>query len=258
MGQFTWDLGISQKYCPLQITMKAESSQLCTRTNAYFREILRFRDVLLSSEIWNAEKSSFWECEMTSASLLPCWTGLDWTELWLRRSLFFYCSVVFSMQDFFLVMTFDENQMFHGWKLDGVGPVDNRPSTNKLHHFVHKKKCDMWHMTCDMWHVTRDMWHMTCDMLRGWTFSQNFSPLALMVCDLWYLEDWDIGRLTWLINDKGVCTLTLKKLLVFFWNPSLNWQHVRKKFIFWVANFNFVPIFMTEKGCKWLDLLKVT
>ena len=24
-------------------------------------------------------------------------------------------------------------------KLDGVGPVDNRPSTAKLHHFVRKK-----------------------------------------------------------------------------------------------------------------------
>ena len=24
--------------------------------------------------------------------------------------------------------------------LDGIGPVDNRPSTNKLHHFVQKKK----------------------------------------------------------------------------------------------------------------------
>ena len=24
-------------------------------------------------------------------------------------------------------------------KLDGVGPVDNRPSTDKLHHFVRKK-----------------------------------------------------------------------------------------------------------------------
>jgi hypothetical protein len=31
-------------------------------------------------------------------------------------------------------------------KLDGVGPVDNRPSTNKLHDFVRKKttkKTDM-------------------------------------------------------------------------------------------------------------------
>ena len=25
-------------------------------------------------------------------------------------------------------------------KLDGVGPVDNRPSPTKLHHFVQKKK----------------------------------------------------------------------------------------------------------------------
>ena len=35
-------------------------------------------------------------------------------------------------------------------------------------------------MTCDMWHVT---------CLGGWTFSQNFSSLALTVCDLWYYED---------------------------------------------------------------------
>ena len=33
---------------------------------------------------------------------------------------------------------------------DGVGPVDNTPSTNKLHHFVQKKKKN------DMGHVTRD------------------------------------------------------------------------------------------------------
>ena len=25
-------------------------------------------------------------------------------------------------------------------QLDGVGPVDNRPSTDKLHHFVRKKE----------------------------------------------------------------------------------------------------------------------
>ena len=36
-------------------------------------------------------------------------------------------------------------------KLDGVGPADNRPSTDLLHH-------DMWHMTCDSWSVTRDRW----------------------------------------------------------------------------------------------------
>ena len=56
------------------------------------------------------------------------------------------------------------------WTLDGVGPVDNWPSTDKLQHFVWKKKnvtCDMWHVTCDMWHVTRDTRHLTRDTLGG-------------------------------------------------------------------------------------------
>ena len=45
-------------------------------------------------------------------------------------------------------------------------------------------------MTHDMWHMTSDMGHMTHDMFgEGWTFSQNFSSLALSVCDLWYYED---------------------------------------------------------------------
>ena len=82
--------------------------------------------------------------------------------------------------------------------IDGVGPVDYRPSTNKLHQFVWRKKsffflnqikCDMWNVTCNTWQVTGDMWHMTFDMLWGWTFSKNFSSLALTVCDLWYFED---------------------------------------------------------------------
>jgi hypothetical protein len=42
-------------------------------------------------------------------------------------------------------------------------------------------------VSCDMWHVTHDTWHVT--RLGGWTFSQNFSSLALTVCDLWYYED---------------------------------------------------------------------
>ena len=50
-------------------------------------------------------------------------------------------------------------------KLDGVGPVDKRPSTDKLHHIVKKKKNKK--MTCDMWHVTRDTWHVTRDMFGG-------------------------------------------------------------------------------------------
>ena len=47
------------------------------------------------------------------------------------------------------------------FKLDSVGSVDNRPSTDKLQHFVKKNVIpDTWHMTHDMWHVKHDMWHM--------------------------------------------------------------------------------------------------
>ena len=47
--------------------------------------------------------------------------------------------------------------------------------------------CHLSRKKSDTWHVTRDMWHMT--RFGGWTFSQNFSSLALTVCDLWYYED---------------------------------------------------------------------
>ena len=48
------------------------------------------------------------------------------------------------------------------YKLDEVGPVDNRPSTNYLHPFVYfyfffkEEK-----VTGDTWHVGRDMGHVT-------------------------------------------------------------------------------------------------
>ena len=53
-----------------------------------------------------------------------------------------------------------------------------------------------------MWHVTRDTWHVW----GGWTFSQNFSSLALTVCDLWYFEDLEEKNqwLNELMNDKAV------------------------------------------------------
>ena len=40
----------------------------------------------------------------------------------------------------------------------------------------------MWHVTGDRWHVTGDLWHGTHSV--GWTFSQNFSTLALPVWDI--------------------------------------------------------------------------
>ena len=56
-------------------------------------------------------------------------------------------------------------------KLDGVGPVDNRPSTDKLHHIVQKKrrrKKKKIHATHDMLHMVSDMCmlHVTCDTWR--------------------------------------------------------------------------------------------
>ena len=36
------------------------------------------------------------------------------------------------------------------FKLDGVGPVKNKPSTDKLHHLVKKKKEKKGHVTRDM------------------------------------------------------------------------------------------------------------
>ena len=90
------------------------------------------------------------------------------------------------------------------WKLDGVGHVDNRPSTEK----TQQKKLDMWHVTRDTWHVTRDtwnkthdMWHVKCDTwpMTGegrWTFSQKFCSLAFKVWewrfdkDIFSKDDW--------------------------------------------------------------------
>ena len=50
------------------------------------------------------------------------------------------------------------------FKLDGVGPVDNRPSNKKLHVCVKEKIIyyNMWNVTHDMGYMTCDTWH---DML---------------------------------------------------------------------------------------------
>ena len=99
-----------------------------------------------------------------------------------------------------------EGVIWRNLKTRRGSPVDDRPSTDKLHHFVQKKKkvtCDTWHATRDTWHETRDMWHVT--RLGGWTFSQHFSSLALSVCDLWSYED---------ILGKGWVTQLMTRLFV--------------------------------------------
>ena len=47
------------------------------------------------------------------------------------------------------------------YKLDGLGPIDNRHSTNWPRHWYFL--CDTWYVICDMWQVTCDMWHVMCD-----------------------------------------------------------------------------------------------
>ena len=81
--------------------------------------------------------------------------------------------------------------------------------------FVEKKKKimrkkinmtpDTWHPTPDMWHLTPDTWHITHD--GGWTYSQNFSSLALMFWVSWCFEGLE-EKYYWmnqLMSDKGGC-----------------------------------------------------
>ena len=82
-------------------------------------------------------------------------------------------------------------------KLDGVGPVINRPSPHYIHHFEKERKNVTpvtWHLTPDTWYLIPDTWHLTCDTghvtnCGGWTFPQNVSSPALMVWDSQCLED---------------------------------------------------------------------
>ena len=67
-------------------------------------------------------------------------------------------------------------------KLEGVGPIDNRPSTDKVHHFVPKIIIKKWHVTHDILHVTRDTWHMTGD-----TWHAGAGEHSLKISDPWLL-----------------------------------------------------------------------
>ena len=100
-----------------------------------------------------------------------------------------------------------DNFTWSGSKLDGVGPVDNRPSTKKLHHFVKKNVTrDMGHGTWDMWHVTLDMRRVTCDMLWGVNILSKFQLPSSY--GLWFMIFWILGGKGWLpqwINDKAGC-----------------------------------------------------
>ena len=79
-------------------------------------------------------------------------------------------------------------------KLDRVGPVNNRPSTDKVPTLSEKKRRKKIHVTHDMWHVTRDT-HVTCDMLWGVNILSKFQ-LPSSYC-LWFMILWRSGGKGW-------------------------------------------------------------
>ena len=91
-------------------------------------------------------------------------------------------------------------------KIDGVGHIDTRPSTHKLHHFVQKikkkkKRRKKWHMTPDTWHLTPDMWHLTCDMWHG-TWDTWWGVNILLTVQLPSSNGWEF-MMYWRLGGEG-------------------------------------------------------
>ena len=113
-----------------------------------------------------------------------------------------------------LSVYFVRNEIFV-LRLGVVGPIDNWPSTDYLHKFVHFFKKDnwfliffyfnfflikkslkeiFWHVTGDKWHMTVDWWQMTHDtscamnILSKCQLSSSFG-LGLRVFDDWLMID---------------------------------------------------------------------
>ena len=87
-----------------------------------------------------------------------------------------------------------------------------------------KKKNYMWHMWC----VTGDTWHMTG--MGRWTFSQNFSSLALTVCELFpqsTLTDWltDWCRSNPVLAVKRSLFVEIRFLRSIFFRPHVRYMH---------------------------------
>ena len=80
----------------------------------------------------------------------------------------------------------------------------------------------------DMWHVTGDTWHMTG--MGRWTFSQNFSSLALTVCELFpqsTLTDWltDWCRSNPVLAVKRSLFVEIRFLRSIFFRPHVRYMH---------------------------------
>ena len=117
-------------------------------------------------------------CNVSVAPYFDCETGTDQCS---RIHIYFFGEPIVErihhiIYDFFLYfkVTLTVTQTLHRL----VSPLCLKKEEKNVTH-------DTWHMTRDKWHLTRDTWHMTHDMWRMtsggmWTFSQNFSSLALV------------------------------------------------------------------------------
>ena len=123
-------------------------------------------------------------------------------------------------------------------------------------------RLDVWHMTPDMWNLTCDTWHVTCNTGHvthgwGWTFSQNFSFLALTVWDLWCSEDLEEKDywINQLINYKGYCRtapatpgLLINDQLIMLLYVQQPWVYL--VYIYFVNDFNkkFMIVFISQEN----------
>ena len=71
------------------------------------------------------------------------------------------------------------------YELDGVGPVENRPSNDQLHRFVQKTQQKKKHFTPDTWRLTPDTWHVTRDMLHMVGGENTLKMSAPQLLGLW-------------------------------------------------------------------------
>ena len=108
----------------------------------------------------------------------------------ILRHTFSYTGI---MQFFFCIIFYNCAHInFNEDKLNRIGPLDNKPSptsstTLSIFYLFIFWTCATRHVTCDTWLVTCDTWHMT--WWGRWTFSQNFSFLALTIWEWRCAED---------------------------------------------------------------------
>ena len=115
----------------------------------------------------------------------------------------------------------------------------------------------MWPVIHYIWHGTRDMWQVTGG--RRWTFSQNFSYLALMVwelevtCDTWHLrpdtwhltpDTWHMTCVTWHTRGDEHCVKISGPLSSFGFCVKMSWRFWTKgsltDWINWLINYEAV------------------